>query len=306
MHMPNKGILHAFAAYSIWGLVPIYWKFLKHVPATQLIGHRIVWSFVLLVFILLVGRKWPEFRASISGGKVTLIYSVAAILCGLNWFIYVWAVTAGYILEASLGYFINPLLSVLLGVIFLRERLRPFQWLSIGLAAAGVTFLAIVYGRLPLIALGLALTFGFYGLVKKKAPLNSLNGLTLETGILFLPGLAFLSYMNWIGKGAFFHTGLTSDLLMVGAGFITTIPLLFFASATQRIPLTTIGIMHYITPTLQFLLGVLVYREAFSATQAFGFGIIWVGLIIFCAESFLSHLTSRSAVNLSDPKLPPL
>jgi chloramphenicol-sensitive protein RarD len=304
--MRDKGILHAFGAYFIWGLVPIYWKFLTHVPAIQLIGHRIVWSFVLLVAILLLGRKWTELRASITDRNVIFIYSVAAVLCGLNWFIYVWAVTSGYILEASLGYFINPLLSVLLGVVFLRERLRPFQWVSIGLATAGVAYLTIVYGRLPRIALGLALTFGFYGLVKKKAPLNSLNGLALETGILFLPGLAFLSYMGWIGKGAFFHTGLTSDLLMVGAGFITTIPLLLFASATQRIPLTTIGVMHYITPTLQFLLGVLVYREAFSATQAFGFGIVWVGLLLFCAESFLSRFSSRPAINLGGSKLPPL
>lgn len=304
--MRDKGILHAFGAYFIWGLVPIYWKFLTHVPATQLIGHRIVWSFVLLVAILLLGRKWTELRASIADRRVILVYSIAAVLCGLNWFIYVWAVTAGYIVEASLGYFINPLLSVLLGVIFLREKLRPFQWLSVGLAASGVTYLTIIHGRLPLIALGLALTFGFYGLVKKKAPLNSLNGLTLETGILFVPGLAFLFYMDWIGKGAFFHAGLISDLLMAGASLITTIPLLFFASAAQRIPLTTIGIMHYITPTLQFLLGVIVYREAFSTAQAFGFGIVWVGLAIFCVESFLSRLNSRSSVNLSSSKLPPL
>lgn len=304
--MRDRGILHAFGAYFIWGLVPIYWKLLKHVPATQLIGHRIVWSFVLLALILLLGRKWTELRASISDRKVILIYSIAAILCGLNWFIYVWAVTAGYIVEASLGYFINPLLSVLLGVIFLRERLRPFQWVSIGLAAAGVAYLTIVYGRLPHIALGLALTFGFYGLVKKMAPLNSLSGLTLETGILFVPGLVFLAYMNWIGQGAFLHTGPISDLLMVGAGFITTIPLLFFASAAQRIPLTTIGVMHYITPTLQFLLGVLVYGEVFNATQALGFGVVWAGLIVFCAEGFLSRFNVRAAANRADSKLPPL
>ena len=162
--------------------------------------------------------------------------------------------------------------------------------------------MAVSHGLLSDWLLPLAST----GLVKKKAPLSSLNGLTLETGILFIPGLAFLMYMDWIGQGAFLHTGLVSDLLMAGAGLITTIPLLFFASATQRIPLTTIGIMHYITPTLQFLLGVLVYKEAFSATQAFGFGIVWVGLIIFCAESFFSRFSSRSAANLSGSKLPPL
>ena len=303
--MLNKGILHAFGAYFIWGLVPVYWKMLKHVPATQLIGHRIVWSFILLAVILLIQRKWMELRTPISDRKTVGIYAIAAVLCGFNWFIYVWAVTAGYIVECSLGYYINPLLSVLLGVVFLREKLRPFQWVSIGLAAAGVAYLAITYGRPPWIALGLALTFGSYGLVKKKAPLNSLNGLTLETGILFIPGLAFLAFVERTGQGAFLHGGPGSDFLMVGAGFITTIPLLFFASAAQRIPLTTIGVMHYITPTLQLLIGVLIYREAFSATQAVGFGAVWAGLIIFCAEGFLSRLNSRTGAN-SAAKLPPL
>jgi chloramphenicol-sensitive protein RarD len=286
--MLNKGILYAFGAYFIWGLVPIYWKLLKHIPATQLIGHRIVWSFVLLAVILLVMRKWPELRRAVSSGRVILIYFAAAVLCGFNWFIYVWAVTAGYIVECSLGYFINPLLSVLLGVIFLRERLRLFQWIAIALAAAGVIYLTLIYGRLPWIALGLAFTFGFYGLVKKTAPLNSLNGLTLETGILFVPGLLFLFYQDSIGQGAFSHSGVGSDLLMIGAGLITTIPLLMFASAAQRIPLTLIGIMHYITPTLQLLLGVLIYKEAFSVAQALGFGVVWIGLIIFCIEGFIS------------------
>ncbi|MBN1570027.1 MAG: EamA family transporter RarD [Acidobacteria bacterium] len=287
--MPSKGILHAFGAYFIWGLVPIYWKLLKHVPAIQLIGHRIVWSFMLLIILLFVMRKWPELRKAVSSPRIFLIYFAAAVLCGFNWFIYVWGVTAGYIVECSLGYFINPLLSVLLGVLFLGERLRLFQWISIGLAAAGVIYLTLVYGRLPWIALGLAFTFGFYGLVKKTAPLNSLNGLTLETGILFLPGLLFLLHQDAVGLGAFSHVGLGSDLLMAGAGLITTVPLLMFASAAQRIPLTTIGIMHYITPTLQLLLGVLVYKEAFSADRAVGFGVVCIGLIVFCVESFVSR-----------------
>jgi chloramphenicol-sensitive protein RarD len=289
--MFRKGILHAFGAYFIWGLVPIYWKLLKHIPATQLIGHRIVWSFLLLALILFITNQRPELRGAVSNRKILSIYFLAAVLCGFNWFIYVWAVTAGFIVESSLGYFINPLLSVLLGVVFLRERLRLFQWVSIGLAAIGVIYLTLIYGRLPWIALSLAFTFGFYGLVKKLAPLNSANGLTLETGMLFVPGLSFLAYQDYLGAGAFLHIGLSSDLLMIGAGLITTIPLLMFASAAQRIPLTTIGIMQYLTPTLQFLLGVLVYREPFSSRQAVGFGIVWIGLIVFCAESLLFHRT---------------
>jgi chloramphenicol-sensitive protein RarD len=290
--MFQKGILYAVGAYLIWGLVPIYWKLIKHVPAIQLIGHRIIWSFLLLAAIIFVTRKWRELRAPIFDRKILSIYFIAALLVGANWLIYVWAVNSSYIIEASLGYFINPLLSVFLGVVFLRERLRPFQWIAIGLAAAGVLYITFDYGHLPWISLGLAFTFGFYGLVKKIAPLSSLSGLTLETGILFLPAVLFLAYQDWQGQGAFLHTGIVSDFLMAGAGFITTIPLLLFVSAARRIPLTMVGIIHYITPTCQFLLGVLVYGEAFRATRAIGFGIVWAALIIFGVEGYLSHRTA--------------
>jgi chloramphenicol-sensitive protein RarD len=282
--MGNKGVLNAFGAYFIWGLVPIYWKLIKHVPAIQLIGHRIIWSFILLALFLLITGKWRELCSVASDRKIIRIYLVAAVLVGFNWFIYVWAVNAGYIVEASLGYFISPLFSVLLGVVFLRERLRYMQWVSVGLAAGGVIYLTIAYGRPPWIALGLTATFGLYGLVKKVAPLSSMYGLTLESGILFLPGLIFLVYQDWIGQGAFLHTGVGSDFLMAGAGLITTIPLLMFTYAAQRIPLTTVGIMHYITPTCQLLLGVLIYGESFKSTQAIGFGIVWIALIVFCLE----------------------
>jgi chloramphenicol-sensitive protein RarD len=293
--MDKKGTLYAFGGYFFWGLVPIYWKTLKHVPAMQLIGHRIIWSFILLAAMLLITRKWPEFKALAFQRKIIGIYSIAAVLCGANWFIYVWSVNAGYIIEASLGYFINPLLSVLLGVVFLRERLRLFQWISIGLAAAGVIYLTIGYGRLPWIALSLALTFGFYGLVKKIAPLGSVNGLILESGILLIPGLLFLACQEWLGRGAFLHTGFQSDLLMAGAGLITTIPLLMFTSAARRIPLTSMGVLHYITPTCQFLLGLLVYKESFNAGRAIGFGIVWVGLIIYCIEGLISLKSQNSS-----------
>jgi len=287
--MGNKGILNAFGAYFLWGLVPIYWKFLKHVPALQLIGHRIVWSFLLLAAFLFVTRRWRKLWTLASDRTILGIYVVAALLCGFNWLIYVWAVNAGFIVEASLGYFITPLFSVLLGVVFLRERLRLLQSISVGLAGAGVLYLALALRRAPWIALGLALTFGLYGLAKKKAPLSSSYGLTLESGILFLPGLLFLVYQDWIGQGAFFHTGLRSDVLMAGAGLITTVPLVLFTSAAQQIPLTTVGLMQYLTPTCQLLLGVLVYGEAFSRTQALGFGIVWVALAVFCTEALLSH-----------------
>jgi chloramphenicol-sensitive protein RarD len=287
----KKGIWYAVGAYVIWGLFPMYWKWLHHVPALQLISHRIIWSLFTLLIALLFIKKWRAFLQSAYKKRVLYIYFGAALLIGINWLTYVWAVNAGYIVETSLGYFINPLLSVLLGVIFLHERLRRWQWVPIGLAAAGVLFLTIAYGSLPWIALTLAFSFGIYGLVKKTAPLGSLYGLTLETGILFLPAMFYLLYTDTNGQGAFLHTGLLSDALMVCAGLATTIPLLMFASATRRIPLSLVGILQYIAPTLQFLLGVLVYGESFTYIQFIGYGTVWVALVIFAVEGYFAYRT---------------
>ncbi len=286
----NKGILYGIAAYSMWGLFPIYWKLLRHVPAIQLIGHRIGWSFLLLITVVIATRQWQIFHGTLNP-RTLQIYFIAAILIGVNWLTYVWAVNANYIVETSLGYFINPLLSVLLGVLFLHERLRTLQWLPIGLAAAGVGYLTLTYGRLPWIALLLAFTFGIYGLVKKIAPLGSLFGLTLETGILFLPALIYLGYVETKGQGAFLHTGYVSDLLMVGAGLVTTVPLLMFASSARRIPLSVVGILQYIAPTLQFLAGVLIYREPFDQSRLVGFSLVWLALIVFWLENYFYHRT---------------
>ncbi len=203
----KKGILYGIGAYLLWGIFPIYWKWLHAVPAIQMISHRIIWSFVLLALILFVTRQWKAFRSAALSRRVVLIYLASAILLSINWLTYVWAVNAGFVVETSLGYFINPLLSVLLGVIFLREKLRPWQWVPIGLAAIGVIYVAVSYGQFPWIALTLAFSFGIYGLVKKTAPLGSLYGLTLETGLLFLPAVGFLVYMEGLGQGAFLHGG---------------------------------------------------------------------------------------------------
>lgn len=285
----NKGTWYAIGAYGFWGLFPIYWKWLTQVSALQLIGHRIIWSCVILVLIVWGTRQRQAFRTAIAAPRVLRIYIAAAIVLTINWLVYVWGVNAGFIVETALGYFINPLISVSLGVIFLRERLRPLQWLPVLLAAIGVVYLTITYGSLPWIALTLAFSFGAYGLVKKTAPLNSLYGLTLETAILFIPAFLFLIFSDATGQGAFLHTGIVTDILLVGAGVVTTIPLLLFASAARLIPLSHIGILQYIAPTLQFLLGVLVYREPFSPTQFIGFGIVWIALIIFAVEGFVNH-----------------
>jgi chloramphenicol-sensitive protein RarD len=287
----KKGILFAIGAYVFWGFFPLYWKLLKEVPALQLLGHRISWSFLVLLVIILVTRQWGDFRALLNRQTLS-IYLLAALLIAVNWLTYVWSVNAGFIVEASLGYFINPLLSVLLGVIVLRERLRPVQWLPIGIAAVGVTYLTLAYGGRLWIPFTLAFSFGVYGLVKKVAPLNSLFGLTLETGILFLPAVAYLTFTEFNGTGAFLHSGSTSDLLMIGAGIVTTVPLLMFASAARLIPLSMVGILQYITPTLQFLIGIFVYHEIFDRTRLIGFSIVWIALIIFWAENYLAHRTA--------------
>jgi len=286
----KKGILYGIGAYVFWGFFPIYWKLLHHVPAIQLIGHRIIWSFLLLVVVILFTKQWTDFRATVNA-KVLGIYTIAAFLIGVNWLLYVWAVNASFIVETSLGYFINPLLSVLLGVIFLKERLRLAQWIPVILAALGVAYLTYVYGRLPYIALTLAFSFGLYGLVKKLSPLGSLYGLTIETGILFIPALVYLIFVETTSAAAFLHTGTTSDLLMVGAGLVTTIPLLMFATAARSIPLWVVGLLQYIAPTLQFTIGVFLYKEPFSHHQLIGFGIVWTALIIFLVENYLANRT---------------
>jgi chloramphenicol-sensitive protein RarD len=291
----NKGLLYALGAYIMWGLFPIYWKWLHAVPAAQLIGHRIIWSFLLLLIVLLATRQWTKFRATLAW-RVVGIYLAAGVLLSVNWLIYVWGVNAGHIVETSLGYFINPLLSVLLGMIFLGERLRPAQWIPLGLATTGVIYLTWTYGSLPWIALSLAFSFGVYGLVKKMAPLGSLYGLTLETGLVFLPALAYLLFVESTSQGAFGHTDMLSTLLLIGAGAVTTIPLLMFASAARRIPLTMVGIMQYIAPTIQFLLGVLVYKESFETDRLIGFSLVWIALIFFWAEGYLAFRARKPVV----------
>ena len=294
----QNGIGYALGAYVLWGLFPIYWKWLHQVSPLQVIGHRIGWSFILLMIVILVSGQWTKFRSTLTR-RVLGIYLIAGILLSLNWLIYVWGVNNEHVVESSLGYFINPLLSVLLGLIFLKERLRPMQWVPVGLAASGVIYLTWTYGSLPWIALSLAFTFGFYGLVKKLSPLGSLYGLTLETGLVFLPALGYLIFVEANGQGAFGHIGVVPDLLMIGTGVVTTIPLLMFASAAKRIPLTMVGIMQYIAPTLQFLIGVLIYKEPFSSTSLIGFSMVWIALIVFWVESVYAHREKKAVIEVA-------
>lgn len=283
----NRGVWYAVGAYAAWGLFPLYWKALHRVPAGQLLGHRIVWSCLLLFAIVLLSRQGKALWAAASSPRVLGLYACSAVLIAVNWLTYIWAVNAGFIVEASLGYFLNPLISVLMGVLFLRERLRPWQWLSISLAAAGMSYLTWVHGSLPWIALTLAVSFALYGLVKKLAPLGSLHGLTLETAILLPAALSYLLWRQGQGGGAFLHSGRLSDMLLVGAGPVTTVPLLLFSASARRIPLSLLGVLQYISPVLQFSIGVLVYHEAFTRARFVGIGTVWLALILFAAEGYL-------------------
>lgn len=286
-------IFYAVAAYTMWGLLPLYWKTLQAVPALQIICHRIIWSLVFLLLILLVMRKLTSLRQN---REVMRSFFLAALLLSANWLIYIWAVNAGFIVETSLGYFINPLLSVLLGVIVLRERLRTGQWIAISIAALGVLYLTIMHGQIPWIALALASTFGFYGLIKKTAPLPAMQGLTLETGLLLLPAIAYLLYTEWQGTGSFLHVSWAENLLLIGAGITTTAPLLLFAMAAQQVPLSVVGMLQYIAPILQLLIGLVIYDEPFVLHQAIGYGLVWVALVIFIIDGLRAHRNKRCLI----------
>lgn len=283
--MFNKGVLYSLGAYVIWGFFPILFKSLINVPALQILAHRFVWCFVAIVILLVLRRELPALKSSINR-RALLIYAAAGILLTINWGTYVWAVNAGYVLESSLGYFINPLVNVLLGVLFLREKLRPMQWVPVGLAAVGVLYLTVSYGSLPWIALVLAFTFGLYGLVKKLAPLGALHGMALETTSILLPAIVYLVFAEISGIGSFGHGTPITTLLLIFAGFITSVPLLLFSAGAQSVPLSIMGLLQYVSPSIQFLIGVFIYKEPFTVERLIGFIIIWLALTIFSFESF--------------------
>ncbi len=285
----QKGVVYAASAYMIWALLPIYWKLLGSVPTLVVVGHRMIWSFAFVLGVLVLKNDWKHYRSILRTPKILLIYLVTASLLGINWLTYVWAINAGFIVESSLGYFINPLVNVLLGVIFLRERLRLWQWLPIGMVSLGVIYLSVSYGALPWIALTLAFSFGLYGLIKKTAPLSSIDGFALETGFMFLPALAYLLYLKSLGQDLFAGQGTTITMLLVFAGFVTGYPLLLFGAGARRIRLSTLGLLQYIAPIGQFLVGVLIYGEDFSQKKTVGYGIIWMALMIYSIEGIINR-----------------
>lgn len=285
----NKGIIYSATAYVLWGLLPIYWKLLHHVPALEILAQRIIWSLVLVSIILTIGHKWSFVGPALRNRKIVMAFVASGCLLAVNWFTYIWGVNAGFIVETSLGYFINPLVSILLGFFILHEKLRPGQWAALAVALAGVLYLTFNYGSFPWIALTLAFTFGTYGLLRKTAALNSAEGLAMETAVLFLPALAYVLVLQARGVGSFGTINVSTTLLLVLAGAATSIPLLLFASGARRISMTTLGVLQYIAPTLQFLIGVLIYHEPFNTTRLIGFSIVWLAIILFTAEGFINH-----------------
>ncbi len=281
----RSGLWMAAGAFVLWGLMPLYWHLLKTVPSLQIVAHRVVWSAVLVAAWLFwkQGRGW--LAAVLAKPRLARLLALSGVCIGFNWGLYIWAVNAGHVVETSLGYFINPLLNVVIGTLFLRERLSPMQWASVAVAATGVLWLTFNYGSFPWIALALAASFGVYGLIRKLAAVDSVVGLGVENAVLLLPALGYLAFAETRGQGGFFGDwGLAADALLVFGGALTALPLIGFSFAVRRVALSTIGLMQYIAPTMQFLIGVLVFREAFDFDRAIGFGFIWVALAIFVAD----------------------
>ncbi len=278
----------------MWGLFPLYWPLLKPIGALEILSHRVVWSLIVVVGMLLVTRNLGWMRHT-SRTKLAWL-ALAAVLVSFNWLLYIWAVNTGHVVETSLGYFINPLISVLLGVTFLKERLRPAQWFALVGAFIAVLVLSYDYGHPPWIALGLAPSFALYGLVKKRAGVGAVESLSFETGVLTLPAVAYLVMLEVQGVGSFGHVPLGRELLLIGAGVMTALPLVAFGASANRVPLSTLGLLQYFAPTLQFMCGVLVFHEQMSDLRWVGFGLIWLSLIAFAAEGFLN--ASRPAAAL--------
>ncbi len=285
----GRGALAAAGCYLAWGLFPIYWKQLTSVDATELIAHRHVWSLVFVTGLMVATRGLSELGAAVRDPVALRWHALSGVLLTLNWLVYVWGVNHGHVLETSLGYFLVPLVNVALGRLVLHERLRRLQWLAIGFAVAGVTLLLIGVGRLPWIALSLAATFGLYGLLRKKSPLGPLTGLGLETLLLFPCALGFIVWQQWTGAGALGRVNTLQHVMLIAAGIVTAVPLLLFAFGARRIRLSTLGLLQYIAPTVQFCLGVLLYHEPFSRERAAAFALIWCGLALYTADNLLAQ-----------------
>jgi chloramphenicol-sensitive protein RarD len=290
-----SGAIFGAAAFLIWGVSPLYWKTLSAVPALEIVAHRVVWSFLLLLPLILIRKRWKEFLLALTNWHSMAILAATSLFVSCNWLVYIWAINNGFLLQASLGYYINPLVNVLLGTLILKERLRAFQGIAVLLAGAGVLYLTIVYGQFPWIACILAFTFGLYGLVRKVIVVGSLVGLTMETFLLTAPALGYLIYLDMNSSAAFSKVSLEIDLLLVGTSVVTALPLLLFAMSARRVRLTTLGFLQYIAPSCMFVMAVFIYLEPFRMEQLISFILIWIALAIYSVDSVVHYRSSGTA-----------
>ncbi|MEO5734177.1 MAG: EamA family transporter RarD [Rubrivivax sp.] len=293
----NPGLLYATGAFAFWGLFPLYFKLIADVAPLEVVLQRSVWSLVFLLAVLAWQRRWGWLRQALRNPRQLGAMALSAWLLSANWLTYVWAVQSGQVIEASLGYFINPLVSVVLGVVILKERLRRMQWAAVAMAAAGVLWLTVQSGRLPWIALVLALCFGFYGLLRKTTALGALEGLTLETMLLAPVMVPALAWWTWRYGGVFMQ----GDPALIGwilmSGPLTALPLLLFGAGARRLPLATLGLMQYIAPTIQLMLGVWIFHEPFEQTRLTGFVLIWLALLIVSVDAIRNARQARTESN---------
>jgi chloramphenicol-sensitive protein RarD len=289
--MPDgrRGLLYGVAAYLLWGLFPLYFPLLEPAGATEILAHRVTWSLVTMLLVLFLSRRLPQFRALLRRHRARNLLTLAAVVIAVNWGTYIWGVNNHRVVETSLGYFINPLVTVLMGVVILRERLRPWQWVALGIAFVAVLGLTVDYGHPPWVAVTLAFSFGTYGLAKKQAGVEAVESLTYETLVLVPVALGYLVWLGGSGSGHFVGHGLGHALLLASTGIVTAVPLLCFGAAAIRVPMTTLGLLQYIAPIVQFVLGVTVLDEHMSTMRWLGFGLVWFALVIFTAEATRHH-----------------
>jgi chloramphenicol-sensitive protein RarD len=290
----RRGVTFGVAAYVLWGLSALYWPLMEPTGVAEILALRLVWSAVTLVALVTLLRRWPRVRALVRNPRQVGLLAVAGVLTAANWGLFIYATISGQVVDASLGYFITPLVSVALGVLVLGERLRPWQWAAIVFGAGSVVVLTYDYGGPPWIALGLAATFGTYGLIKKQVALGSAEGLLVETVVLVAPALAYLVVLQVVGAATFGHTSALNTWLGVGSGIVLLLPMLLFGSAATRMPLSLTGTLQYIEPAVQFLIGLLVFREAMSGTRWVGFALLWAALVVLTADGLRAR---RSALD---------
>jgi chloramphenicol-sensitive protein RarD len=291
----RRGLLFGAAAYLAWGLFPLYFPLLEPAGPVEILANRIVWTLVVVLALLALRRRWTWVRPLLANGRLLLLLLAAAVTIALNWATYIYGVNSNQVVETSLGYFITPLVSILFGVVLFHERLRPWQWVAVGLGGFAVIVLTIDYGRLPWIALVLAVSFGTYGLLKKTIGMGALESLSVETAILFLPAATFLLFLNVEGTSALQQEGVSQAALLATTGVVTAVPLLFFGAAATRIPLTWIGLLQYSAPVVQLAIGVVVYDEPMPTSRLIGFSLVWSALAILAIDSIAAVRRGRAA-----------